>query len=73
MFLADSGTELEGGRLRSGRIFRSEKRRKIVTRRGSSSMTRGDDYDLESHLDECSCNEKEEYHLISDREEEEEV
>ena len=52
MFLGDSGTELEVGYLRSGRIFRSGKRRKTMAGRGSCSMNRGEYYDLMSHIDE---------------------
>ena len=69
MFLADSGTELEGGCLRHQRIFLSGKRRKIVTRSGSCSTTRGEDYELTSHFDKGSCDEQEEYQPIFEREE----
>ena len=57
MFPGDSGTELEADYLRSGIIFRSGKRRKDVTRRGSFSTTGGEDYELVSHVDKGSCNE----------------
>ena len=50
MFLGDSETELEVGYLRSGRIFRSGKRRKTVTGRGSCIKTRGEYYELKSHV-----------------------
>ena len=41
MFPGDNGTELKTSYLRSGRIFRSGKRRKTVIGRESFSMTRG--------------------------------
>ena len=47
------------------------KDKKTVTGRGSSSMTRGEDYELMLHLNEGSCDEEEEYQPISKREEEE--
>ena len=65
MFSSNSETELEGGRLRSGKIFRSRKRSSTATRRGSCSVTRGEDYELVSHLDGGSCDEEEEYQLMS--------
>ena len=68
MFPVDNGTELEGGHLRSGRRFRLRKRRKIVTRRGSCSTTRGEDYELALHLAKGSYDEEEEYQPISERE-----
>ena len=46
MFPRDSGTELEAGYLRSGRIFRSGKRRKTITGRGSCSTNRGAYYKI---------------------------
>ena len=61
MFFVDSENEQEGTPLRSGRIFRSRKRRKIVTRRGSCTKARGEYYEITSHLDEGSCDEEEEY------------
>ena len=72
MFPVDRRTKLEGGYLRSGRIFRLRKRRKNMTRRGSCSTTRGEDYKSTLHFDEGSCDEEEEYQPISEREEEEE-
>ena len=68
MFPANNGTELEGGCLRSGRRFRSGERRKTVTRRGSCSTTRGEDYELALHLAKGSYDEEEEYQPISERE-----
>ena len=72
MFPGDRGTGLEGGNLRSGRRFRSEKRRRTVTRRGSCGTTRGEYYELKSHFDEIFIDEEEEYQPISEKEEEEE-
>ena len=54
MFPGDNGTELEGGCLRSGRIFWLGKRRRTVTRSKSCSMTRGEDYELMPPFDEGS-------------------
>ena len=71
MFPGDGEVELESGRLRSGRIFRFGKRRRTTTRRGSCSMTRGEDYPLVSHFDEVYCHEEEDYQPISEKEEEE--
>ena len=73
MFSGNSDTELESGRLRSGTRFRSGKRRRIATRRGSCNATRGEDYELSLHLDGRSCDEEEEYQLISEEAEEEEA
>ena len=70
MFLIDSESEQEGGLLRSGRRFRSRKTKMTMTRRGSCSTTRVEDYELMSHFDEGSCDEEEEYQPISEREEE---
>ena len=44
-----------------------------MTRRGSCSMTGGEDYDLASHFDKGSCEEEDEYHPIPKNEEEEEA
>ena len=62
----DNGMALEGGRLRSGRIFRSGKRRTIT--RGSCNTTRQEDYELNSHFDEVSCDKEYAYKSISERE-----
>ena len=43
-----------------------------MAKRGSCSMTEREDYELEPHLNRESCNEEEEYNLISKEEEEEE-
>ena len=66
MLHIDSETEKEGGLLRSGRIFWLGKRRMSVTRRRSCRATEGRYYELATHLDEESCNEEEEYQLISE-------
>ena len=73
MFPIDSGIDLEGGNLRSERIFCLRKRRKIVTRGRSCSMARGEDYKITSNLKEGYFDKKEEYQLISEREEEKEA
>ena len=72
MFLGDSGTELEVGNLRSGRRFRLGKIRRTMTKRGSYSMTGGEDQELTSCFSEGYCDEEEEYQPISKSEEEEE-
>ena len=59
MFPGDSGTELEAGYLRSGRNFRSRKRKNTAIGRGSCSTTRGEDYNITSHVGEGYCNEEE--------------
>ena len=70
MFPGDRGTKLEANYLRSGRIFRSRKRRKTIIGRGICSTTRGEYYEIASHLDEGSCDEEEEYKPISEGEDE---
>ena len=65
MFQVDSGIDEEGGRLRSGRIFRPNKRRRTATRRDICSVTRRGDYELVPQLDNESCDEEQEYQLIS--------
>ena len=73
MFPGDRRNALEGVRLRSGRIFQSGKRRRIVTRRGSCSATRGEDYVFAPHLDKGYCDKEEEYQPIFEEVEEEEA
>ena len=70
MFPVDSEVEQEGGHLRSGRRFRSGKRRRNATKRGNCSTNEIEDYELAPHLHGESCDEEEEYHLISEEEEE---
>ena len=66
MFPGDSGTKLESVFLRSGRIFRYEKRRKTLFGRGSCCTDREEDgYELASYMDEDSCEEEEEYEPMS--------
>ena len=66
MFPIDSETDKEGGLLRSGRIFRLGKGRRTVTKKGSCSATEREDYKFTPHLYGESCDEEEEYHLISE-------
>ena len=73
MFLGNSEIELEGGFLRSGRIFWSGKRRSIVTRRVSCSTTGGEEYELASQFDKGSYDKEEEYHPIPEKEDKEEA
>ena len=73
MFPGSSEDELDTGFLRSGRRFRSGKRRKVTGgRRRAYSLPREGEYGCESHLDEGSCDEEEEYSQIYKREELEE-
>ena len=51
--------ELDTRVLRSGRRFRSGKRRKVVGGRRASSFPREGEYVCESHLDEGSCDKEE--------------
>ena len=69
MLPSDSETSLEGGHLRSGRRFQSRKRRRTVTKRGSGSITREEDYELTSDFDGGSYVKEEEYKPIPEREE----
>ena len=64
MFPGDIGNEVEASYLKSGRRFRSGKRRKNFTGRESCSTTRIGDYELASHSDEGSCDKEEEYQPI---------
>ena len=61
MFPGSSEPELEYGFLRSGRRFKSGKRRKIVGRRQTPCLFEESEYEVESRLNEGSCN-KEEYY-----------
>ena len=69
MFPSDRGIALEGGRLRSGNRFWSGKIRRAVTRSGSCSMNRGQEFEFTSHIDGDSSKDEEEYHTIPEREE----
>ena len=73
MFLGDSGIELEPGFLRSGRRFKSDKRRKTLLGRGSCNTNQEEEgYELASYLDEGSGDEEEEYQSISEGDKESE-
>ena len=72
MFQGSSEDELDTGFLRSGRRFRSGKRRKVAGGRRDYSLPKEGEYGSESHLDEGSYDEEEEYSLISKRVESEE-
>ena len=66
MFSGDSGTELEPVFFRSERIFRSGKQRKTLLGRGSCNTDQEEEgYELVSYLDKGSCDEEEEYQMIS--------
>ena len=67
MFSGSSEDKLDTGFLRSGRRFRSGKKRKVAGGRRASSLPREGEYGCESHLDKGSCNEEEEYRMISKR------
>ena len=69
MFLEISKDELDTGFLKIGRRFWSGKRRKVAGGRRAYSVPREGEYGCESHLDEGSCDEEEEYSTISEREE----
>ena len=58
MFSCNSEIELESGFLRSGKIFRSGKIRKNMTRRGSFNATERRDYDLVPYLNRESYDEE---------------
>ena len=68
MFQGSSEDELDVWFLRIGRRFRSRKRRKVAGGRRAYSLLREGEYGWESHLNEGSCDEEEEYSLISKRE-----
>ena len=61
MFPGSSEDELDTGFLRSGRMFRSGKRRNIIGGGRAYSLPKEGEYGCESHLDEVSCDEEEEY------------
>ena len=66
MFPRSSEDELGNGFLRSGRRFRSGKRRKVIGGRRAYSFPREDEYGCESYLDEGSYDEEEEYSPVSE-------
>ena len=61
MFPGNTEPELEAGILRSGRIFRSGKRRKTENRRRNPSLFEESENELRSYEDEGSCDEEEDY------------
>ena len=71
MFPTSFENELDTGFLRSGRRFWSRTRRKVAGGRSAYSFPREGEYGCESHLDEGSYDEEEEYSLISQRAESE--
>ena len=66
MFPGSTEPELEVRVLRSGRIFRSWKRRKTKRGRRNPSLFEGSEHELRSYKDEGSCDEEEEYRPISE-------
>ena len=64
MFPGSSEDDLDIGYLRSGRRFQSGKRRKVAVGRRAYIMPREGEYGCDSHLDEGSCDEEEEYRPI---------
>ena len=72
MFLGSTKLELELGILRSGRRFRSGKRRKTLGGIWTPSMFEESEYEVELRLDEGSCNKEEDYSLICEGAEESE-
>ena len=72
MFLGSTQHELEARVLRSGRRFRSEKRRKTEEGRQNPSLFEESEHDIFSYLDKRYCDEEENYSLILEGEEESE-
>ena len=72
MFSGSSEDELDTGFLRSEKRFWSGKRRKVTRGKRAYSLPREGEYGWESHLNEGSCDEEEDYRPISEREEWEE-
>ena len=66
MFLGSTKPELEARVLRSGRRFRSRKRRKTEEGRRAPSLFEESEHEILSQLDEGSCDEEENYNLISE-------
>ena len=56
MFRGSTKTELEVGYLRSGRIFRSRKRRNTIGGRQNPSLFEESEYKVDSRLNIGSCN-----------------
>ena len=72
MFPGSSEDDLDTGFLRSERRFWSRTMRKVAGGRSAYSLPRKGEYGCESHLDEGSYDEEEEYRTISERAELEE-
>ena len=53
------------GLLRSGKIFQSNNKKRIATQRESCSATKRGYYELVPHLNKESCDQEEDYQLIS--------
>ena len=64
MFPRSANPELETGFLRSGRIFRSGKRRKTEEGRRTPSLFEESEHELQSQVYKGSCDEEEDYSLI---------
>ena len=67
MFLGSTKPELEAGFLRSGRRFRSRKRRKIERGQRNPSLFEESEHERRLHEDEGSCDEEEDYSPIWER------
>ena len=72
MFLGSVEPEIEARFLRGGRRFRSGKRRKTIGGRHTPILFEASEYEVESRLDEGSCNEEEQYSPILEGAEESE-
>ena len=68
MFPGSIEPKLESRVLRSGRRFRSGKRRKTKEGRRAPSLFEESEHELQSQVDEGYCNEEEEYSPISEAE-----
>ena len=64
MFLGRTNHELEIGFLQSGRRFISRKRRKREEGRRTPSLFEESEHELQSQVDEGSCDEEEDYSSI---------
>ena len=65
MFSRSTEPKLEAGFLKSGRRFRSRKRRKTYGGRQTPSLFEESEYEFQSWLDKGSCDEEEDYNPIS--------
>ena len=66
MFPGNTEPELEDGFLGNGRRFRSRKRRKTEEGRRAPSLFEESEHELQSQVDEGSCDEEEDYSSISE-------